>query len=95
MFLKLAVAGHMTLYLARTGEKHFWKRPLPALSMFSVVELTQIAATVLVVSGVLMIKLSWELSLLVWAYSLAFFAINDFAKVAFMKRFRPGTNMLQ
>ncbi len=25
----------------------------------------------------------------------ALFAINDFAKVAFMKRFWPGTNMLR
>ncbi len=30
IFLKMTVAGHLTIYLARTGVNHFWKRPLPA-----------------------------------------------------------------
>ena len=34
VFLKLAVAGHLTIYLARTGQQHFWERPLPALSLW-------------------------------------------------------------
>ena len=34
IFLKLAVTGHMTIYLARTGQQHFWERPLPAFALF-------------------------------------------------------------
>ena len=34
IFLKLAVAGHMTIYLARTGQQHFWERPLPVVRSF-------------------------------------------------------------
>jgi H+-transporting ATPase len=86
MFLKLAVAGHMTIYLSRTGKDHFWKRPLPAGRMFFTIEITQIIATGFVASGILLAPLSWTLILLVWGYALAFFVLNDFAKVAFMKR---------
>jgi len=51
IFLKLAVAGHMTIYLARTGKQHFWERPYPALSLFGAAELTQVFATVIAVYG--------------------------------------------
>ena len=87
MFLKLIVAGHMTLYLARTGNEHFWSKPLPAMKMFSVVETTQIVATLLVISGLILPSIPFALVLLVWLYSFAFFIINDFAKVAFLRRY--------
>ena len=81
IFLKLAVAGHMTIYLARTGENHFWKRPLPASRLFLATELTQIVGTFVAVYGVFMKPLGWTLALFVWAYALAFFVINDSVKV--------------
>src|SRR5208283_3199053 len=59
IFLKLAVAGHMTIYLARTGENHFWKRPLPASKLFLATELTQIVGTFVAVYGVFMKPLGW------------------------------------
>jgi H+-transporting ATPase len=34
IFLKMTVAGHLTIYLARTGVHHFWDRPLPAGALF-------------------------------------------------------------
>jgi len=81
IFLKLAVAGHMTIYLARTGENHFWKRPLPASRLFWATELTQIVGTLVAVYGVFMKPLGWTLALFVWAYALGFFVINDSVKV--------------
>ncbi|VVB77245.1 Potassium-transporting ATPase ATP-binding subunit [uncultured archaeon] len=85
MFLKLLVAGHMTLYLARSGKKHFWNRPLPSPRLFAVVETTQLAATLLVLSGLLLPPLSLGLVAFVWTYALMFFVINDFGKVAFLR----------
>ncbi|HVP16686.1 MAG TPA: plasma-membrane proton-efflux P-type ATPase [candidate division Zixibacteria bacterium] len=85
VFLKLAVAGHMTLYLARTGEQHFWVRPLPSYRLLLATELTQIGATILAVYGILMQPLGWALAGLVWGYSLMFFLINDFVKVKTVK----------
>jgi H+-transporting ATPase len=85
IFLKLAVAGHMTLYLARTGEEHFWIRPLPSYRLFLTTELTQIAATILAAIGVLMHPLGWALAGLVWGYALLFFLFNDNVKVMVCK----------
>jgi H+-transporting ATPase len=81
VFLKMAVAGHMTIYLARTGEQHFWVRPLPAKSLFSTTELTQFAGTLVATYGIFMNSIGWKLAGLVWGYSLAFFLVNDFVKV--------------
>ncbi len=83
IFLKLAVAGHMTIYLARTGEHHFWIRPLPASALFWTTELTQVGGTLFAVYGVFMNAIGWQLAGFVWAYALAFFVINDFIKVRF------------
>jgi H+-transporting ATPase len=82
IFLKMTVAGHMTLYLARTDEKHFWSRPLPSVRLFGTTELTQIAGTFVAVYGVFMSPLGWPFALFIWAYALAFFIINDFVKVS-------------
>jgi H+-transporting ATPase len=54
IFLKLAVAGHMTIYLARTSEQHFWERPSPSLALFGTAEITQAAATIIAIYGIFM-----------------------------------------
>ncbi len=86
MFLKLAVAGHITIYLTRTGEHHFWSRPFPAGKLFWTTEITQVAATLIAIYGVFMKPLGWQLAGLVWAWALGFFIINDFIKIYFYKR---------
>jgi H+-transporting ATPase len=91
IFLKLAVAGHLTIYLARTGQKHFWERPYPSLSLFATTESTQVVATVLAVYGVIILPIGWPYALLVWGYALAFFLINDIVKVRLFRIFHPYT----
>jgi H+-transporting ATPase len=94
IFLKMAVAGHMTLYLARTGEQHFWIRPLPAYPLFLTTELTQIAGTIIAVYGIFMQPIGWALAGLVWGYSLLFFLINDFVKVKTFKMLNHNNSNL-
>ena len=55
IFLKLAIAGHMTIYLARIGQQHFWERPSPSLALFGTAEITQAAATIIAIYGIFMI----------------------------------------
>ncbi len=81
MFLKMTVGGHMTIYLARTGENRFWTRPLPSIRLFGAAELTQLGGTVLAVYGVLMSPLGWALAAFVWAYAFSAFVITDSVKV--------------
>jgi H+-transporting ATPase len=85
LFLKLAVAGHMTIYLARTGENHFWIGPLPSGALFWVTETTQLVGTVVAVYGIFMAPIGWLLAGLIWGYALVFFVINNFVKVNFCK----------
>jgi H+-transporting ATPase len=85
IFLKLAVAGHMTIYLARTGEHPFWTRPLPSAQLFFTSELTQVVATLFAVYGVLMTPIGWKYAGFVWAYALVLFLITNFLKIGFFK----------
>lgn len=94
VFLKLAVAGHMTIYLARTGEQHFWNRPLPSRSLFLITESTQVAGTILAVYGVFMQPIGWMLAGFVWGYAFFFFLINDFVKVRTYKLLEHGKSLI-
>jgi len=89
IFLKLAVAGHMTIYLARTGQQHFWERPLPSFALFSTAEITQVAATLIAIYGVFMMPIGWSLALVVWGYALVCFLINDQIKVWLFRKIHP------
>ena len=90
MFLKLSVAGHMTIYLTRTGEHPFWRRPLPSAALFWTSELTQLVATLVAVYGVFMEPIGWKLALLVWGYAFAWFLFNDFVKIHAYRLLRHG-----
>jgi H+-transporting ATPase len=80
MFLKLAVAGHMTIYLTRTIDRPFWQKPWPGPALFWIAELTQLAATVFAVYGWFMEPIGWELAGLVWGYAIAWFLLNEAIK---------------
>ena len=89
IFVKLAVAGHMTIYLARTGQQHFWERPYPALSLFSATELTAILGSTIAIFGIFMTPIGLVLALLVWGYAFLFFVINDAIKVKLFRKIHP------
>jgi H+-transporting ATPase len=79
IYLKLSVAGHLTVFVART-KGHFWT-VRPAKSLLFAVIITQILATFIVVYGFLLPALSWKLALFVWGYALVAFFITDYLKV--------------
>ena len=80
IFLKLAVAGHLTIFITRT-EKRFWQRPYPSPVLLWAAVVTKILATLFVVYGWFVSPIGWRYALLVWGYALAWFVINDFVKV--------------
>lgn len=81
IFLKLSVAGHSTLYVTRTGEKHFWQRPFPSLKLFVPTFGTQIIATIVAALGLFMAPAGWPYAGLIWIYALLWFILNDYLKV--------------
>lgn len=85
IFLKLLVAGHLTLYLARnTG--HFWDRPWPSLKLFVSTELTQVAGTLAAVYGWFVEPIGWSMALAIWGYAFAWFLFNNMVKRMILRR---------
>ena len=79
IYLKLSVAGHLTVFVART-KGHFWSVK-PAKPLVLAVIATQLVATIITVYGILLPAMGWGLALLVWGYALSLFIVTDFAKV--------------
>jgi len=79
LFLKLIVAGHSTLYITRT-EGWFWQKPYPAPLLLVATFGTEILGTLIAVYGVFITRIGWEYALLMWAYALAWFVVNDVVK---------------
>ncbi len=79
IFLKLAVAGHLTIFVARTRGPFWSIRPAGALFWSAVG--TKVLATLVVVYGWYMAPIGWELALLVWGYALVAFLITDAIKI--------------
>ncbi len=79
MYLKLSVAGHLTIFLTRTRGP-FWSIR-PARTLWIAVLGTQILATLIAVYGVFMTPLGWGWALFVWGYALIWFLFNDRVKL--------------
>ncbi len=79
IYLKLSVAGHLTVFIART-KGHFWSIKPSKLLLLAVI-ITQITATLITVYGFLLPPIGWKFAILVWLYAIILFIITDFIKV--------------
>jgi H+-transporting ATPase len=81
IFLKLLVAGHLTIYVAR-NQGWFWTRPWPNLRLFLATETTQVLGTLMSVYGVLVTPIGWKYAIAVWLYALAWLPIENAVAIA-------------
>jgi len=79
MYLKLSVAGHLTIFLTRTRGP-FWSIR-PARILLVAVLGTQAIATLIAVYGFFMTPLGWGWAMFVWVYALVWALVNDRAKL--------------
>ena len=84
VYLKLAVSGHLTLFVVRS-RKAFWTPPYPAGVLFLAIFGTQLLAAAIVGFGFLVAPVPWTLIGWVWVYCLFWFLIEDRAKLALYK----------
>jgi H+-transporting ATPase len=89
MYLKLSVAGHLTIFLTRTRGP-FWSIR-PARALWIAVLGTQVLATLIAVYGLFMTALGWRWAAFVWGYALAWFLINDRIKLLAYRILDPAT----
>jgi H+-transporting ATPase len=80
IYLKLSVAGHLTIFVTRTRGP-FWSSPRPSALLTGAVLGTQTLATVIAATGVFMTPIGWTRAGVVWAYALAWFLVNDRVKL--------------
>jgi H+-transporting ATPase len=79
MYLKFSVAGHLTVFVARTRDP-FWSVKPARILVLAVIG-TQIVATLIAVYGLFMTPLGWTYAGLVWGYALVMFIIQDRVKL--------------
>jgi H+-transporting ATPase len=87
MYLKLSVAGHLTIFVTRTRGP-FWSIR-PARILWVAVLSTQVVATLIAVYGLFMPSIGWGWALFVWGYALAWFIVNDRVKLVAYQIFDP------
>jgi H+-transporting ATPase len=80
IYLKLTVAGHMTLFVART-RRPFFTRPFPAPVLLIAILITQCVAAMIVGFGWLVAPIPWSYVGLVWGYCLVWIFIEDWIKL--------------
>jgi H+-transporting ATPase len=88
MYLKLSVAGHLTIFLTRTRGP-FWSIR-PARILWVAVLGTQTVATLIAVYGLFMTPLGWGWAAFVWGYALAWALVNDRVKLVAYRIFDPA-----
>ncbi len=80
IYLKLAVAGHMTLFVVRS-KRSFFRRPYPAPVLLGAILATQAVAAALVGFGLLVTAIPWRYVAFVWGYCLVWMFIEDLVKL--------------
>jgi H+-transporting ATPase len=80
IYLKLAVAGHLTLFVVRT-RRPFLSRPYPVPILLLSILATQTVAALIVGFGFLMPQLGWGYIGFIWLYCLGWAFIEDRAKL--------------
>jgi len=88
MYLMLSVAGHLTIFLARTRGP-FWSIRPARILLIAVVG-TQTLATLIAVYGLFMTPLGWGYALFVWGYALAWFLVTDRVKLVAYRIIDPA-----
>jgi H+-transporting ATPase len=92
MFLKLAVAGHLTIFVTRTRGPFWANKPAPILLWSAVA--TKILATLAAVYGWFMVPIGWKWGLLIWGYALLWFLLNDRVKLLAYRIIDPKRSLL-
>jgi H+-transporting ATPase len=79
IYLKLSVAGQLTVFVART-KGHFWS-VRPARQLLAAVIGTQSIAVLITVYGILLPAMGWGYAIFIIGYAFAAFIVTDFLKI--------------
>ena len=87
IYLKLAVAGHLTVFVARTRGPWYKALPPAKIMLFAIFG-TQLLAAVISVYGLFgMQAIGWKFAGIVWLYALVMLPFEDIAKLIAVRVF--------
>lgn len=89
-FLKLAIGGHMLVYVAHTKER--WYKFLPSKQVIIATIATQIIGTIFAVVGILMNQIPLIYALIVWVWAFLWMQVTDLTKF-FVKKEEQKLNI--
>jgi H+-transporting ATPase len=92
IFLKLLVAGHLTIYLTRNSGLP-WQRPFPGWRLVLAAEGTQVLGTLAAIYGWFVTPIGSTKALLIWAYAIAWLTVDSFVKVGALRLIERGTRI--
>jgi len=93
IFLKLAIAGHLTLFVARTN-RPFLSRPFPSPILLCSAIVTKVLATLFVLFPFgLITPIGWSDAGIVWIYCIVWIFIEDRAKLTVYKYFNRSSSL--
>ncbi|MGD0217235.1 MAG: HAD-IC family P-type ATPase, partial [Desulfobaccales bacterium] len=85
VFLKMAVAGHFTLFVTRTP-RMFLRKPHPAPILFWSAVITKLLATLFVIYPFgLITPIHWRAVGVIWAYCVVWLFMGDLVKLAVLR----------
>ena len=87
IFLKLSIAGHLTLFVART-KRPMLTRPFPVPVLLGAILGTQAIAAMIAGFGILITPIPWSYTGLIWVYCLIWAFIEDQSKLAVYRHLR-------
>ncbi len=88
VFLKLLVAGHMTIYVTRVRD-WFWRRPWPSWTLLVALEGTQLLGTLVAIFGWLVSPIPWWMALGIWGYAIVWMFVLSGVRVLAFRVLRP------
>jgi H+-transporting ATPase len=94
IFLKLVVAGHLTLFVARS-RRPFFAPPYPAPLLLLAILGTQSLAAMIVGFGWFVTAIPWSYIGYIWLYCLVWILIEDMAKLLVSRHMEFGTGRHQ
>ncbi len=88
LFLQIAVAGHLILFISRHKTKWFWQSPRPSGILLLAIFGTQLVAMIICYMGWLsMESISWQMIGLIWAYNIVWMFIFNAIRITVEKMF--------
>ena len=91
-FVKLIVAGHLTIFNTRIAD-WFFKKPYPSRILSISSFMTAVIGTVIGVYGFgIMTPIGWHWALFLWEYAFVWFVFNDIVKMSVLKYYHNRYN---